>query len=91
MTKSLMQPGADVYDALEQFMAMIERPAWQERAACRGMGTEMFFAERGQDVRPAKAICAGCTVTEACGSAAQEFGIWAGVSGRVRRLRARDA
>ena len=64
---------------------------WQERAACRGLDTEMFFhpdGERGPSrrnrERAAKAVCATCPVLMACRTqalASQEpYGIWGGLS-----------
>lgn len=35
-------------------------------AACRGIDTSVFFAERGQSVAPAVAICNACRELEAC-------------------------
>jgi WhiB family redox-sensing transcriptional regulator len=67
------------------------RPAWHAHAACRGMGPELFFTERGEDVRPAKAICSGCPVAVPCGAAAGEHGIWAGTSARERNQARRAA
>ena len=63
--------------------------AWRASAACRGSDPEVFFIERGQDDRPAKAICAGCPVREACLEYAlaggETFGVWGGRSERERK------
>lgn len=59
------------------------RPDWQAEAACAGMGTTIFFGERG-DSRPvaeAKAICARCTVTDKCLQWAIDTGSRIGVFG----------
>lgn len=66
---------------------LLERPEWHQRAACRGVGTDTFFPERGESVAPAKALCARCEVREPCAEAGEEqlHGIWAGVSARSRR------
>ena len=59
------------------------RPDWQAEAACAGMGTTLFFGERG-DSRPvaeAKAICARCTVTDRCLQWAIDTGSRIGVFG----------
>ena len=64
---------------------------WQERAACRGLDTEMFFhpdGERGPRRKnrenAAKAICASCPVIQACRKQAlalhEPYGIWGGLS-----------
>jgi WhiB family redox-sensing transcriptional regulator len=72
------------------------RPAWEARAACRGMGSEVnFFPDRGESLEPARAICARCPVREPCLELALApmegglvFGIWGGTSARERvRLR----
>ena len=64
---------------------LLHRPAWHAQAACRGMGTELWFPERGGDVRAAKAICSGCPVAARCDAAGDgEHGIWAGHAGRAQ-------
>jgi WhiB family redox-sensing transcriptional regulator len=74
--------------AIEDFL---RRPTWHARAACRGMGTDVFFPGRGEvlKVRAAKAVCDGCSVREECLDAALDgddtLGIWGGVSERRRR------
>jgi WhiB family transcriptional regulator, redox-sensing transcriptional regulator len=87
--EALMQPGdisaRDLIDALRR------RPAWHDRAACRGMGPQLFFPSRGEDVRPAKEMCATCPVADEClafsttPGAGQAHGIWGGLSSRERR------
>ena len=64
-----------------------------ERANCKGLDPELFFPTREaspQQVEAAKAVCAGCTVTEQCLHLAllnnEKDGIWGGLSGRQRRL-----
>jgi WhiB family redox-sensing transcriptional regulator len=52
-----------------------------------------FFIDRGQDDRPAKAICSRCSVRQECLQYALDnrilHGIWGGTSAREReRLRA---
>jgi hypothetical protein len=43
------------------------RPAWMADAACRGMGSVVnFFPLPGDDVAPARAICATCDVRGEC-------------------------
>lgn len=65
-----------------------EREVWMEDAACVGMG-DLMFPHRGEDVRPAKAVCAECSVREVCLQYAFEhgehWGIWGGMSERERR------
>lgn len=64
-----------------------ERPEWHRRAACRGVGTDIFFPVRGQDVTVAKSYCEVCTVRTECADAGllEREGIWGGQSERARR------
>jgi WhiB family redox-sensing transcriptional regulator len=82
----LMVPDAPEPPTLED---LLNRPAWQRRAACRGVGPNVFFPKRGGTGREARAICAGCPVTEECLSFALDdednVGIWAGTSAPQRR------
>jgi hypothetical protein len=48
------------------------RPAWHAQAACRGMGTAMFFPGRTDDLDDARAVCARCNVKADCLAAALE-------------------
>jgi WhiB family transcriptional regulator, redox-sensing transcriptional regulator len=68
---------------------LANRPAWQRQAACRQVGIEIFFAERGRSTGPATAICDTCSVREEClGTALADpatQGIWSGLSQRGRR------
>lgn len=62
--------------------------AWQTAAACAGADPEMFYPERGEDSRPAKAVCAECTVATECLEFAlanrETYGIWGGKSENQR-------
>lgn len=62
---------------------------WRQRAACRGLDPEIFFPERGESTREAKAVCAGCPVRPECLEYALDArevnGIWGGKSERERR------
>lgn len=73
---------------------LFQRPEWHAHAACRGVGADVFFPERGEMVAAAKAICAVCPVRQECFDHAldngERNGVWGGVSERGRRpLRAR--
>jgi WhiB family redox-sensing transcriptional regulator len=78
---------------LGQWLARLtRRPSWHTEAACRGAGTDAFIIGRGCNAAVnarARAICAGCTVSEQCLSYALEdvdtVGIWAGTTGQQRR------
>lgn len=63
--------------------------AWRERAACRHMGTQFFYVDRGELLAEAKAVCAACPVRDDCLEHAlannERFGLWGGLSDRERR------
>lgn len=71
-------------DALEAAV-----PGWHRDALCLEHPEVNFFPERGEDARPAKALCTGCLVAGEClGYALRhgiEEGVWGGRSGRERR------
>jgi WhiB family redox-sensing transcriptional regulator len=70
-------------------MLEFQRADWMQRAACRGMDTNMFFPERGASHRAANDVCADCPVRQECHDLAEtnnERGIWGGVSDRGRRI-----
>ncbi len=68
---------------------LVERPAWQRGAACRGKGTSRFFPSPSDSLTAAKVLCAGCTAREACLTMAiadaSLQGVWGGTSERERR------
>jgi WhiB family redox-sensing transcriptional regulator len=59
-------------------------------ARAAGVDYDLFFPERGQSDKPAKAICATCPVREECLDYALgtkvEHGIWGGTSENQRRM-----
>lgn len=63
-------------------------------AACWGAPQDMFFPSRGESIKAAQEICAGCPVREPCLDYAitnrERFGIWGGLSERERRRIARQ-
>lgn len=69
--------------------------AWIDAAACRGMDTEIFFANPGEAerVRHVKAVCSDCPVVEQClelglSQSYDNFGIFGGTTpGERRRIR----
>lgn len=77
-------------DAASLIDEVTHRPAWHARAACRGMGTDAFFPERGGSIDAATAVCEGCTVRDDCLSAALAVGdcrgIWGGLSAKGRKV-----
>lgn len=64
-----------------------------EQAACAGL-TDLFFPERGESTREAKAVCRACPVKAECLEwaldAGEKHGIWGGLSERERRRVRRD-
>jgi WhiB family transcriptional regulator, redox-sensing transcriptional regulator len=68
-------------------MPEIERPDWQERAACRGMGPAFFFPTTGTNNK-APEICDTCPVRWECFDYAVKhnmvYGIWGGVTEKRR-------
>ena len=73
-------------------MLNIDRPTWQETAACIDQPLELFFPKPGEHskVKAAKQICNRCPVIEQCATYALSFadrtlgGIWAGMTERDR-------
>lgn len=69
--------------------------AWYLDAACLEVpnAVALFFPERGQSWREAKAVCASCLVRDECLQYALDngihFGIWGGTSERERKSRRR--
>lgn len=66
-----------------------EDQGWKLYAACYGQDPDIWYPERGQDVRPAKKVCAVCPARMACLSYAlrngERLGIWGGLTERERR------
>lgn len=70
-------------------------PEWVDRAICSSVNPNLFFPEKGEDARYAKAICEVCPVQPQCRDYAlltgQKEGIWGGMSAReMARLRSPD-
>lgn len=62
---------------------------WTTGAACASVGGDVWYPEKGESTRQAKAVCMGCEVREACLQSAldrdEHFGVWGGYSERERR------
>jgi WhiB family redox-sensing transcriptional regulator len=88
LTAAMMWPG-DAPDV------SLLRPRWQRRAACRGRGTELWFAPNDEALGAARAACEGCPVRRECLSYAlaspELVGIWAGTHERERRRMRRQS
>jgi WhiB family transcriptional regulator, redox-sensing transcriptional regulator len=75
-------------------MPIVESYEWQDRGLCRRMPVEVFFeadGARGANKRRreevAKRVCARCPVLEPCrvhALAAEDFGVWGGLSANER-------
>jgi len=67
----------------------MKKLSWQNRAACRGVDTNIFFPASEEEAEPAKAICGVCPVHEACLEHAladrEKEGVWGGATERERR------
>lgn len=75
---------------------ILERPDWQDRAACRGVPSEIFFPDNpgGQDsvYNRAREFCQRCEVTDKCLAYALEhetgqrcrYGMFGGLTPRER-------
>lgn len=63
--------------------------SWRDAADCQYTDPEAFFPGKGESVKAAKRICAGCPVSTECLEYALENhirdGIWGGMSERQRR------
>lgn len=69
----------------------VEPPDWTGSALCAQMPSEMFFVDRGGDVRPAKQVCGRCTYRTEClafamtaEAASYRYGIYGGLSADER-------
>ena len=62
---------------------------WVANARCRNAPREIFFPTRGEDLDPARAICAHCPVIDQCRDYAipisELHGVWGGLSENERR------
>lgn len=66
-----------------------EETAWMVDALCAQTDPDAFFPDKGESLRPAKAVCLACPVRSACLAYALEHrephGVWGGLSPRERR------
>ncbi|HLI24317.1 MAG TPA: WhiB family transcriptional regulator [Acidimicrobiales bacterium] len=62
---------------------------WRQRAACRGVDPDIFYPLTEEDAGAAKAVCAQCSVRQACLEYAlaqrEKDGVWGGATERERR------
>jgi WhiB family transcriptional regulator, redox-sensing transcriptional regulator len=74
-------------------------PGWFDRAACRGVGWDLFFPEAGTgehaDYSAAQRLCERCTVAPRCLAYAIETraveGVWGGLTPKERKTVRRTA
>jgi WhiB family redox-sensing transcriptional regulator len=63
--------------------------SWRQRAACRGVDPDVFYPATDEEAEEAKAVCAVCSVREACLEYAlnnrERDGVWGGATERERR------
>jgi hypothetical protein len=74
-------------DPLTEFLAWV-RPRWHADAACKEHPELNWFPERGDRISAELEVCAGCLVRAECaaaGAAADEVGVWGGLSANARR------
>ena len=72
---------------------LLEPIGWHKYARCAepDVDPEIFYVERGQSTKEARAVCAGCPVRAEClafamdDADARAWGIWGGSSPRERR------
>ena len=76
--------------AVAKSVHFMGRPRWWDRAACTGVGPDVFFDPSPDAEQLAKAICAGCEVAEACAAWAGEQRIGEGVFGGLTALERRS-
>ncbi|WP_396921616.1 WhiB family transcriptional regulator [Mycolicibacterium sp.] len=68
---------------------LLDREKWMEKALCPQVDGDMFFVDKGESTKPAKAVCAHCEVAAECLQYALDndfrFGVFGGYSERERR------
>lgn len=83
-----MDNDTDLLD-IETFLSDYRERHWIKKAACRGMSTDIFFPERGDNakVELAKQVCASCPVQQECREYGEmeRYGFWGGTSVRTRQ------
>lgn len=75
-------------------MISLTTAPWRQRAACRGLGPDIFYPITDDEAEEAKAVCAVCPVHQACLEHAlaqrEREGVWGGTTERERRRLARQ-
>lgn len=72
------------------YPALDRADAWRDEAACREVGLEPFFPDKGERtaIHHAKALCARCPSRLACLEAGmnERHGVWGGTTEQERRI-----
>ena len=70
---------------------LFDPPAWYDRANCQGQA-DIMFPDEGGNMKPARRICAACTVRRECRTLVgslplkmTDAGVWYGVAASTRR------
>lgn len=83
---------AEVTDAFISLLELVRPPRWAQSAACRGMGTDLFFPSTGEPASAARSLCETCPVQQDCLAAGmREQGVWGGTSRKERNALRRTA
>jgi WhiB family transcriptional regulator, redox-sensing transcriptional regulator len=84
-----MQDDYDDIISIESFLSDYREREWIHRAACKGMDTNIFFPDRGENVKVklARTVCDGCPVKKECREYGdmERYGFWGGTSVRRRQ------
>lgn len=89
--------GYNYMDLAADFSLIDKDTTWMDLGACKGMGSNEFFPDRGDHYgfASAKKVCNGCMVRKRCFDWAIKneitHGIWGGTSGKERSDYLRDA
>jgi WhiB family redox-sensing transcriptional regulator len=86
LTRWLMTPEAPPSALILE--ALVKRPEWHRRAACRGADVDVFFPSNGESFEADQAFCSRCEVRIECLNAAlakpSTKGTWGGTSEQQR-------
>lgn len=78
-----------------EMTALLKRPTWHAKAACRGLAIDTFFTGSTKVRDNSIEICRGCPVKSECLNFALEDptlkGVWGGTSARQRAVLRRHA
>lgn len=88
MTMHQLVRGSSSDDREAAVFALLARPAWHSRAACRGQGPESWYPSTAAEQRQvALATCARCPVRRECREAGlrEIYGVWGGLTERERQ------